>query len=152
MVRGNKHIYWYIVLNYLTNIGKLGNVKNIGKLGNVKISENLVKETFMNREEILNAVQSEKQELGEYERTVARKAIMYGAACGVAICMVMMVVELFIFKKFDLGKPTILFAISGFAKLYEGIKNKIKKMIIGGTIELFIMVIGMLVYIGALFV
>lgn len=106
----------------------------------------------MNREEILKAVQSEKQETGEYEKVVARKAIAYGAAFGVVLCMIMILVELLIFKKMDFGKPTMLFAISGFAKLYEGIKNRIKKLIISGIIELFLTLIGLLLYIGALFI
>ena len=106
----------------------------------------------MNREEILKAAQAEKQEMGEYEKNVARKAAMYGAAVGVALCTIMIMVELLLFKKMDFGKPTMLFAISGFANLYEGIKNKNRKMVIGGSIEMFIMIIGLLLYIGDLLV
>ncbi len=106
----------------------------------------------MNREEILIAAQSEKQETGEYEKTVARKAIMYGAALGVMLCSVMSVVELWILKKVDLGKPAMLFAISGFANLYEGRKCKEKKKVISGLIEIIIAVFCLLLYVGALFI
>lgn len=105
----------------------------------------------MNREEILKAAQSEAQDTGEYERNVARKAIMYGAASGVMLCTIMSVVELWIFKKIDFGKPAMLFAISGFALLYEGIKGKDKKKFIGGLSEMFISVFCLFLYIGALF-
>lgn len=106
----------------------------------------------MNREEILLAAQAEKQETGEYENTIARKAIMYGAAVGVMLCTVMLVVELWVFKKIDLGKPTMLFAISGFANLYEGLKCRVKKKIISGIIEMIVAVLSLLLYIGAFFV
>lgn len=124
----------------------------IGKLGNIEISENLVKEKVMNREEILLAVQSEKQETGEYENTIARKAIMYGAAAGVMLCTVMSAVELCFFKKMDFGKPTMLFIICGLANLYEGMKCRVKKKIISGTIEIIVAALSLLLYIGALFV
>ena len=106
----------------------------------------------MNREEILKAVQLEKQEMGEYEKNVARKAIMYGAAVGVVLCTIMIVSELWIFKKIDYGKPTMLFAISGFVTLYEGIKWKIKKNVVVGLIEMFFAVFGLVLYVGALLV
>lgn len=106
----------------------------------------------MNREEILKAAQSEKQETGEYEKTVARKAIMYGAALGVMLCTVMLVVELLIFEKMDFGKPAMLFAICGFANLYEGGKGKEKKKVVSGVVEIIITVFCLLLYIGALFI
>ena len=59
----------------------------------------------MNRDEILKAVQAEKNETGEYERSVARKAVMYGALVGVILCTAMLALELWIFKKVDFGKP-----------------------------------------------
>ena len=106
----------------------------------------------MNREEILLAAQSEKHETGEYENTIARKAIIYGAVVGVILCTVMSVVELLVFKKIDLGKPTMLFAIGGFANLYEGWKCQVKKEIISGIIEMIVAVLLLLLYIGAFFV
>lgn len=106
----------------------------------------------MNREEILKVVQSENQESGEFEKNIARKAVMYGAALGVALCVVMYVVELLVLKKFDMGKPAMLFAISGFANLYEGRKCKNKKKFNSGLMEMIGAVICLLLYIGALFI
>lgn len=106
----------------------------------------------MDREEILRAVQAEKQETGEYEKNVTRKAIMYGAALGVGLCTVMSVVELWIFKKMDFGKPTILLAISGFANLYEGKRIRKKRAVLGGVIELVIATLGLILYVGALLI
>ena len=68
------------------------------------------------------------------------------------LCTIMTVVELWIFKEIDFGKPAMLFAISGFAKLYEGIKGKEKKKVIGGLVEMFIVVFCLLLYVGALLV
>lgn len=104
----------------------------------------------MNREDILKVVQEEKSEAGEYEKLIARKSIMYGAAFGVALCTIMVIAELFILKKMDYGKPTILFAISGYANLYEGIKNKRKKMIIIGVIDIVVTLFGLLLFVGEL--
>lgn len=106
----------------------------------------------MTNEEILKAAQHNKEDIGEYEKTVVRKSLMYGAAVGVAICVVMCLVECLIVKKFDFGKPSLIFAITGFADLYEGLKNKIVKKKIIGIIELVAAMIFILLYIGALFV
>lgn len=103
----------------------------------------------MNREDILRAVQSEKQETGEYERSVARKAVMYGSAVGVLLCIVMLALELWVFKKMDFGKPTILLVICGFADLYEGKMCKGKRLVIKGLAEMAIAVFFLLAYIGA---
>lgn len=93
-------------------------MKNIGKLGKNKISENLVKEIIMTNEEILKAAQSSKEDIGEYEKTVVRKSLAYGSAVGVGLCMLMVLLELLIFKKIDFGKPALLFAIAGYADFY----------------------------------
>ena len=106
----------------------------------------------MDREDILKAVQTEKQETGEYEDNIARKAIMFGTALGVILCLIMTAVELWIFKKLDFGKPTMLIAISSFANLYEGRKCKEKKKIVGGLIEAMIAVFCLLLYVGAFLV
>lgn len=106
----------------------------------------------MNRDEILKAVQLEKQEMGEYEQTVVRKALMYASAFGVVLWSIMLAMEILVFKKIDFGKPAILFAISGFSKLYEGKKIYEKKKIRGGLIEIFVAIIWVLLYIGAFFV
>ena len=127
-------------------------MKNIGKLGKNKISENLVKEIIMTNEEILKAAQSSKEDIGEYEKTVVRKSLAYGAAVGVAICAAMILVELLIVKKIDFGKPALLFAIAGYADFYEGLKCKITKNKIKGIVELIVAAFGILLYVGAFLV
>lgn len=106
----------------------------------------------MNREEILKAAQSGQMETGEYEKNIARKAIMYGAAVGVALCVIMYVVELLVLKRFDMGKPAMLFAISGFANLYEGRKCREKKKFTCGLMEMLGAALCLLLYIGAFFI
>ena len=124
----------------------------IGKLGKYKISENLVKENIMTKEEILKAAQSSKEDIGEYEKTVVRKSLAYGSAVGVGLCMLMVLLELLIFKKIDFGKPALLFAIAGYADFYEGLKCKITKKKIKGIVELVVAVFGVLLYVGAFLV
>ena len=125
---------------------------DIGKLGNIKIAENLVKENLMTNEEILKAAQNDQEDIGEYEKEIVRKSLAYGAAFGVAIVTIMSLVELFLVKKMDFGKPALLFAISGYADFYEGSKTRIRRKKVKGTIELIVAVFGILLYIGAFFV
>lgn len=127
-------------------------MKNIGKLGKNKISENLVKEIIMTNEEILKAAQSSKEDIGEYEKTVVRKSLAYGSAVGVGLCMLMVLLELLIFKKIDFGKPALLFAIAGYADFYEGLKCKITKNKIKGIVELIVAAFGILLFVGAFLV
>ena len=104
----------------------------------------------MNREEILKAAQSNKPEMGEYEKSVTRKALMYGTALGILLCTVMGVVESWFFNTVDWGKPTILLAIIGFANLYEGSKCKNRNKVFGGLVEIIIAMVCLGLYVGAL--
>lgn len=106
----------------------------------------------MNNEEILLEVQTEVEEKGEYERFIERRSLAYGAAFGVAICMLLMTVEFFVFKKMDYGKPTILLGMCAFAHLYEGKNNGIRKLIICGCIETILAILGLVLFVGALLV
>ena len=106
----------------------------------------------MTNEEILKAAQNGQEDIGEYEREVVRKSLAYGAAFGVTIVTIMILVELFLIKKMDFGKPALLFAISGYADFYEGSKSRIRRKKVKGTIELIVAVFGILLYIGAFFV
>lgn len=106
----------------------------------------------MTNEEILKAAQDSQEDIGEYEKVVVRKSLAYGAALGVAICTAMILIELLVVKKIDFGKPALLFGIAGYADFYEGLKNKISKKKVKGIIELVFAALGVLLYIGALFV
>lgn len=135
-----------------THLVVINKLTYIGKLGKYKISENLVKEIIMTNEEILKAAQSSQDDIGEYEKVVVRKSLAYGAAVGVAICTAMILVELLIVKKIDIGKPALLFAIAGYADFYEGLKCKITKKKIKGIVELIVAAFGILLYVGAFLV
>lgn len=106
----------------------------------------------MNNEEILRTVQAEPKKTGEYEREIARKGIALSLVIGVIMCAVMVMIELFIFKKIDCGKPAIILAMGCCCNLYEGCKTKTKKMVISGCIEGIIAIIAILLYIGALLI
>lgn len=66
--------------------------------------------------------------------------------------MVMVLLELQIFKKVDFGKPALIFAIAGYADFYEGLKCNITKKKIKGIAELVVAAFGILLYVGAFFV
>jgi hypothetical protein len=102
----------------------------------------------MTNEEILKAVQNEKND--EFEQKEANRSLMLGAAVAIAVCVIMIIVEWVVLKKVDYGKPTIIFVFSGAADLYEGIKNKKRKSKIIGIVELILAVIGLGLYIGAI--
>ena len=106
----------------------------------------------MINEEILKAAQSSQDDIGEYEKTVVRKSLAYGSAIGVGLCMLMVLLELLVFKKIDFGKPALLFAIAGYADFYEGLKCKITKNKIKGIVELIVAAFGILLYVGAFLV
>lgn len=106
----------------------------------------------MDREEILRAVQAEKCENGEYEQSVMRKSVSYGALVGVIICGVLTLIELFWGKVFDPGKPAILFAISGFSNAYEGHYRKELKRKVRGILELVVAFLLFVLAIGVLLV
>ena len=106
----------------------------------------------MTNEEILKAAQNSQEDIGEYEKEVVRKSLSYGAALGVAICTIMILIELLLVKKMDFGKPALLIAIAGYANFYEGSRNKIRKKMMKGIIELVVAAFVVLLYIGAFFV
>ena len=64
----------------------------------------------------------------------------------------MILIELFLVKKMDFGKPALLIAIAGYADFYEGSKNRIRKKKVKGIIELVVAAFVVLLYIGAFFV
>lgn len=106
----------------------------------------------MTNEEILKAAQNSQDDTGEYEKLIIRKSMAYGAAFGVAICTLMVVVELLVFRKVDFGKPALIFAMAGYINFYEGMKNKVGKRKTIGLIELVLAAIWIVLYIGAFLV
>lgn len=106
----------------------------------------------MNPEEILKAAQNEHQDLGEYERMIARKAANTGVILGVILCLLLIFIEYLLTKTFDFGKIAIIFIMHGGANLYEGMKSKNKKMIIVGVTDLAFTALWVLLFVGVLLV
>lgn len=90
----------------------------------------------MDKDEILKAAQENSDNNGEFEKSIAQKAVNYGALMGAIICIVLALLELYVAKNFDPGKPAILFGINGVASLYDGIKRDVRKKRIWGAVEL----------------
>ena len=105
----------------------------------------------MTREEILRAAQNDKSEMGEYEKIVEKKAVSYGAALGIAVCLVMVIIEMLVVHRVDWGKPALILVIGGYTDIYEGFRNKIGKKAIWGIIEMAVAIILLFVYIGEFF-
>ena len=126
--------------NDLTNIRKLG----------ILISVNLVKDDMvMKNNDILNAVQ-EGTVKGEYENAVTRSALHIAIAVGIACAIIMTVLEWFVFKKFDFGKPFLIALTSGLTDILEWKHNKTKKMLVKGICTLLFAVFLLLMYIAVL--
>ena len=106
----------------------------------------------MERDEILKAAQDNPQEQGEYEKHISNKAVLYGFMAGIVLLMAMMILEWFIKKKIDLGKPALLFGISSVMDFYDGIVGKKKKSFVGGILTGLLAVVFLVGYIGVLFV
>ncbi|MBP9995690.1 MAG: hypothetical protein KBT19_00275 [Lachnospiraceae bacterium] len=105
----------------------------------------------MTNEEILAAVQNDQSGNGtndEYEKNVMRRAIAYGTSITVIMCMLMVLAELFIFKKMDFGKPALIFAMDGCIETYDGFKGNNRKEKIKGIIELIFALFCIFLYLG----
>ncbi len=104
----------------------------------------------MTSEEILKAAQNTQEHIGEFEETILRRALGYGASLGMIMCAIMILFELLIVKRIDCGKPALIFAVAGCTDLYDGYNNKIRKKTVIGVIELIVSLLGILLYVGAL--
>ena len=106
----------------------------------------------MNNKDILKAAQDNREEVGEYEKHISNKAVVYGFMFGIIILITMVVIEWVVKKKIDLGKPALLFGISSVIDFYDGIVSKKKMSLVGGIITGLLAVIFFIAYIGVLFV
>ncbi len=102
----------------------------------------------MNREDILRAAQAEP--VAENENYVARNALRIAAIVGLISCMVMVFVEMLVFKKIDFGKPFLIALIESLANVIEARKSKKKLMLILGILGLVFASAMLLLYIGEL--
>ena len=105
----------------------------------------------MNREDILKAAQEDSQKEGEETIYFGRKGALLAAAITIFIILIMFLVEYIVFHKLDFGKPAIICIMSAVTDLYEGIKTKKTRKIVGGIIAFLIFVLCMILYIGAFF-
>ena len=105
----------------------------------------------MTDEEILEAAKKNNNGLGECEEIVLKKSLAYGSAVGIALCTIMIFIELITTSKIDYGKPMIILGTVGFSLLYEGVNNQNRKKKYYGCIMLVFAIIALAFYIGALF-
>ena len=103
----------------------------------------------MKNEDILNAVQ-EGPVKREYENAVSRSALHIAIAVGIACAIIMTVIEWFVFRKFDFGKPFLIAITAGLADILEWRQNKTKKMLIRGVCTLLFPIFLLLLYIAVL--
>ena len=104
----------------------------------------------MNRDEILEAV-SKSEPVAEHEKYIARNALKLAAVVAVVACMGMVIVEWFVFKKFDFGKPFLIALTESLANVLESRKSGNKKMKIIGILGLIFSAFLLALYIGGLF-
>ena len=106
----------------------------------------------MNPNEILKAAQENNAGPGEAELEKSRNGLLYALMVGVALCVIMIVVEFIIFKKPDFGKPAILLSIASVSNMYEGARTGQKRMKVIGIVEAIFACICIIMYTGAFFV
>ena len=99
-------------------------------------------------EKILQAAQ--KSPVAENERCITRKSVGISAIVGLTVCIVMILVEWFVFKKFDFGKPFLIFLMTAISDLVEYGHLKKKTTLIRGVLEVVLALFCLLMYIGGL--
>jgi hypothetical protein len=105
----------------------------------------------MKPDEILKAAQESSDGIGEREKQVSTKAILYGLMVGIVFLIFMTLIELFVLKKIDMGKFALVFIISGIIDLYEGVVCKKKATMVAGIIMLILALIFFIAYLGVMF-
>ncbi len=103
----------------------------------------------MNNDEILRAAQ--ENPVAEAEDDASRKAINQALGMGILLLTAMIVAEIFIVKRIDFGKPSLLLFIAALANILEGKRNHVRKTFIIGIAECVGAVFFLLLYMGGLF-
>lgn len=104
----------------------------------------------MDRDEVLKAIEESSKSVGEYENNNSTNGLILGELIGFIISILMIIVESFLGSKIDYGKVAIIFSIITVSFIYEGIKNKSQKLIIGGSASGLCFALSLILYIGAL--
>lgn len=103
----------------------------------------------MANDDILKAIQ-EQTPNDEYERSVNVSAIKVAVACGVVCAAIMFLVEWFVVKSYDFGKPFLIFLMSGVADVFEARKRKKGATMTAGIVALILAAFCLLAYIAGL--
>lgn len=88
----------------------------------------------MNKDEILAKSRSENKKQDEYYAEVNKSSMRVGMLTVVAVCVILMAVEYFVYGECNLGYIVIITVVNAALNLYKGIKLKDKAFIISGLI------------------
>lgn len=104
----------------------------------------------MKADEILKAAQDNPDNVGEHERYISTKALLWGFVIGIGSLIIMIMLELVINNKIDFGKPFLLFFIGGIIDFYDGLVRKKKLNAFLGIALIILSLFFLLAYIGVL--
>ena len=105
----------------------------------------------MNRDEILKEAQKNPATIGESEAHFQRRGAILASLLGLLIAAIMVFTEYFYLHKMDFGKVAIFTTIVGVSDLYEGIKNKSRKLVIAGVIGCIFTVFFLILYVKGVY-
>lgn len=88
----------------------------------------------MDKNEILEKSRNENKKQDEYQSEVNKTSMRVGMLTVVAICVILMAVEYFVYGECSPGYIVIITVVNAVLNLYKGIKLKDKPFIISGLI------------------
>ncbi len=106
----------------------------------------------MTDEEVLIAAKSKPDKVGEREKAVTRNAIILASCICIVLCTLMIILDLWVKKHVDFGKPAILLAFSGTLNVFCGKVTSKMKTLICGIVEAVLALLCLILYLGELFV
>lgn len=108
----------------------------------------------MNRDEILKAAQKNvpKDGMGEYEKSESRRNMLHASAAAVALCCIMIIIEMIVKHTIDLGKPAIILIIECVMNFRDAKTIGSRKKYIQGIIEAVVTAFILMLYVGAMFI
>lgn len=95
----------------------------------------------MNKDEVLEKSRNENKNQDEFYAEVNKSSMRVGMLAVVVVCLLLMVVEYFVYGECNNGYIVIITAVNAALNLYKGIKLKDKSFIISGIIWLLVTVI-----------
>lgn len=88
----------------------------------------------MNKDEILAKSRNENKKQDEYYAEVNKLSLRVGMLAVVAVCIILMAVEYFVYGECNSGYVVIITVVNAALNLYKGIKLKDKAFIISGIL------------------